>query len=276
VPAVVAGLGDAVPIESARRELLLGIRGMLGRTVRLDSRVPNESAIVLGALSRMRQAFPQLDAAADLEPDGYWLKTVRAGTVRYTIVTAANDRGVLYGAFALLRKIALGEPVGDLDEKQSPFAPVRWINQWDNLDGSIECGYGSRSIFWENDHAREDLTRAGEYGRLLASLGINGCSIDNVNANPSILASDFIPQVARIAAAFRPWGVQVALSVDFGSPQTVGGLDTFDPRVAAWWKSKADPCFRIAGNTCLRTCSSSVSSLQGALATKWCRDCCVA
>src|ERR1035437_5240001 len=65
VPAVVAGLGDAGPIHSARWELLLGIRGMLGRTVRLDSRVPNESAIVLGALSRMRQAFPQLDAAAD-------------------------------------------------------------------------------------------------------------------------------------------------------------------------------------------------------------------
>jgi alpha-glucuronidase len=41
IPAVVAGLGDAAPIHSARWELLLGIRGMLGRTVRLDSRVPD-------------------------------------------------------------------------------------------------------------------------------------------------------------------------------------------------------------------------------------------
>jgi alpha-glucuronidase len=247
IPAVVAGLGDAAPIHSARWELLLGIRGMLGRTVRLESRVPNESAIVLGTLGAIRQAFPQFDAAANLEPDGYWLKTLRAGTVRYTIVTAANDRGVLYGAFALLRKIALGDPVGDLDEKQSPFAPVRWINQWDNLDGSIERGYGGQSIFWENGHVREDLTRAGEYARLLASLGINGCSINNVNANPRILASDFIPQVARVAAAFRPWGIQAAISVDFGSPQTVGGLDTFDPldpRVAAWWKSTVDQLYR--------------------------------
>jgi alpha-glucuronidase len=198
-------------------------------------------------LAAIRRAFPQFDAAAKLEPDGYWLKTLRDGAARYTIVTAANDRGVLYGAFALLRKIALGEPVGDLDEKQSPFAPVRWINQWDNLDGSIERGYGGRSIFWENDHARADLTRAGEYARLLASLGINGCSINNVNANPRILASDFIPEVARVAAAFRPWGIQVALAVDFGIPQTVGGLDTFDPldpRVAAWWKSKADEIYR--------------------------------
>ena len=247
LPAVVVALGNAAPLESARRELLLGIRGMVGRTLRVESRVPGESAIVLGTLGAIRQAFPQLDAAANLEPDGYWLRTLRAGAARYTVVTAANDRGVLYGTFALLRKIALGEPVGDLDEKQSPYAPIRWINQWDNLDGSIERGYGGRSIFWEDGRAREDLTRAGEYARLLASLGINGCSINNVNANPRILASDFIPQVTRIAAAFRPWGIRVALSVDFGSPQTVGGLDTFDPldpRVAAWWKSKADELYR--------------------------------
>ena len=246
IPAVVARLGDAAPLESARRELILGIRGMIGRTLRVESRVPTESAIILGTLGAIRQAFPQLDAA-NLETDGYWLKTLQTGAVRYTVVTAANDRGVLYGTFALLRKIALGESVAGLDERQSPFAPVRWINQWDNLDGSIERGYGGRSIFWEDGHAREDLTRAGEYARLLASLGINGCSIDNVNANPRILASDFIPQVARIAAAFRPWGIQVALSVDFGSPQTVGGLDTFDPldpRVAAWWKSKTDELYR--------------------------------
>jgi alpha-glucuronidase len=247
IPAVVVSLGDAAPLDSARRELVQGIRGMIGRTLRVESRVPGESAIVLGTLGAIRQAFPQLDAAASLEPDGYWLKTLGAGAARYTIVTAANDRGVLYGTFALLRKIALGEPVGGLDEKQSPFAAVRWVNQWDNLDGSIERGYGGRSIFWENGHVREDLTRAGEYARLLASVGINGCSINNVNANPRILASDFVPQVARIAAAFRPWGVQVALSVDFGSPKTIGGLDTFDPadpRVAAWWKSTVDQIYR--------------------------------
>ena len=247
MPAVVVRLGNAAPIENARRELILGIRGMVGRTLRADVRVPAESAIVLGPLGAIRQAFPQFDTSTNLQPDGYWLKTLRAGAARYTVVTAANDRGVLYGAFALLRKIALGEPVGDLDEQQSPFAPVRWVDQWDNLDGSIERGYGGRSIFWEDGRARGDLTRAAEYARLLASLGINGCSINNVNANPRVLASDLIPQVARIAAAFRPWGIQVALAVDFGSPQTVGGLDTFDPldpRVAAWWKAKADEIYR--------------------------------
>ena len=121
------------------------------------------------------------------------------------------------------------------------------MNEWDNLEGTIERGYGGASIFWANLKAREDLTRVSEYGRLLASLGINGCAINNVNANPQVLAPDFIPQIARIAAAFRPWGVHVAISVDFGSPKTIGGLDTFDPldpKVAAWWKAKADELYR--------------------------------
>ena len=153
---------------------------------------------------------------------------------------------MLYGTFAFLRKIALGESVAKLDEKQSPYAPVRWVNEWNNLDGTIERGYGGRSIFWDKLQAREDLTRVGEYGRLLASLGINACSINNVNANPRVLAADFIPQVVRIAEAFRPWGVRVALAVDFGSPKTLGGLDTFDPlepKVASWWKDRVDALY---------------------------------
>ena len=53
------------------------------------------------------------------------------------------------------------------------------------------------------------MTRVSDYGRMLASIGINGCAINNVNADPRILTPDFIPQVARIADALRPWGVQV-------------------------------------------------------------------
>ena len=162
------------------------------------------------------------------------------------IVISGNGRGVLYGVFALLRRIALGQPVAALDEHDAPYAPVRWVNHWDNLDGSIERGYGGRSIFWDNGKAREDLSRVSDYGRMLASIGINGCSIDNVNADRRILTPEFFPQIARIAAAFRPWGVKVAISVDFGSPQSIGGLDTFDPldpKVAAWWKGRIDELY---------------------------------
>ncbi|MBV9401551.1 MAG: glucosiduronase, partial [Bryobacterales bacterium] len=134
-----------------------------------------------------------------------------------------------------------------LKEARSPYTPVRWVNHWDNLDGSIERGYGGRSLFWEAGRARADLSRVNDYARLLASVGINGCSINNVNVNPRILASDFLPEIVRITDVFRPWGVRTVISVDFGSPKTIGGLDTFDPldpAVGAWWKAKADEIYR--------------------------------
>jgi len=181
--------------------------------------------------------------AANFKPDGYRLKTIDGKIV----VTGSNDRGVLYGAFTLLRKVAVGEPLANLDERQEPRVPVRWVNHWDNLDGSIERGYGGRSIFWDNGASRADLARVNDYGRMLASLGINGASINNVNVNPRILAPDFLPEIMRIADTLRPWGVRTVLSVDFGSQQKVGGLNTFDPldpKVIAWWKAKTDEIYR--------------------------------
>ncbi|MGO9228009.1 MAG: alpha-glucuronidase family glycosyl hydrolase [Bryobacteraceae bacterium] len=247
LPAVVAVLGDTEPEVAARGELIRGLRGFVGRTLRAESRIPSEGAIVLGTVEELNRSAPQWRLSASIPEDGYWLKSVVDHGSRYTVVTAPNPRGVLYGAFALLRQIGLGEPVDSIEEHGAPYAPIRWVNQWDNLDGSIERGYGGRSIFWDNGRARGDLTRVADYGRLLASIGIDGCSINNVNADPRLLKPEMTPEIARIAEAFRPWGVRVALSIDFASPKTVGGLDTFDPldaRVAAWWKQKTDELYR--------------------------------
>src|SRR5690242_11861026 len=138
MPAVVTLWSDSPVVDSARQELIRGVAGMLGRTLRVENRTPpQESTIMLGTLYELRAAAPQLRLDVALPPDTYWLKSMQAGPVHYTIVTGANDRGVLYGAFALLRKIALREPVTGLDERQGPYAPVRWVNHWDNLDGSI-------------------------------------------------------------------------------------------------------------------------------------------
>jgi len=247
MPAVVAAYGDSEVLDSARQELIRGVRGMLGRTLRVESSPPHEGAVVLGTLGALRPVLPKTSLPGSLPEDAYLLKTAAINGIRCIVVTAGNDHGVLYGTFALLRKIALGEPIRDLDETQTPYAPVRWVNQWDNLNGTIERGYGGRSIFFDDNNVRADLSRASDYARLLASLGINGCAINNVNADPRILTPEFLPQLARIAAAFRPWGVRLVLSVDFGSPKTVGGLDTFDPlntHVADWWKKKADEIYR--------------------------------
>ena len=125
LPPVLATLADSTLESSARSELIRGIRGMLGRTPRAESAIPQENAIVLGTLDQIRRAAPQWSAdfnnaatgVATIGPGGYWLKTVIAGRVHYTVITAPDDRGVLYGAFALLRD-RQAEPETIRDPKQ--------------------------------------------------------------------------------------------------------------------------------------------------------------
>jgi len=242
----IAALDSSAVVSSARDELIRGIRSMLDRTLTTTT-TPADGAIVLGTVDEVRRALPAAVIPALDKRNGYWLGTASSGKRRAIVVAGLDANGVLYGAFALLRHVALHDSIDSLNERQQPAAPLRWTNEWNNLDGSIERGYAGPSIFFEAGHVVTDLARAREYARLLASVGVNGCAVNNVNADARAIAPDFIPQLARIADVFRPWGVSLALSIDFSSPMKIGGLDTFDPldaRVAAFWKARADDIYR--------------------------------
>jgi len=247
VPRSIATFESAAPVQKAREELVSGLRGLADLDLKLTDQLPPDGAIVAGTLTRLRQASAGLLPTGTLPPDGFWLKTSTVNGARFLVIAGESERAVLYGTFALLRKVATGDSVAAIDEKDAPYAPIRWVNEWNNIDGSIERGYGGRSIFWEGGHIREDLGRVNEYGRLLASIGINGISINNVNANPRVLSPEFVPEVARVADVLRPWGVRVALAIDFGSPQSLGKLPTYDPldpSVIAWWKARVDDLYK--------------------------------
>jgi alpha-glucuronidase len=247
MPASVFGLGDSSMVEAAQRELILGVRGMLGKKLRIARRPTGQSTIILGSLALVKQVRPAIRLAGTLSEDGYLIKRVTLNGHPSILVTAPNDRGVLYGVFALLRKIGLGEPIPD-DDWQAPYATLRMLNHWDNLDGTIERGYAGPSIFFEKNNVATDLSRVRDYGRLMASVGINACSINNVNANTRVITTEFLPQLIRVADVFRNWGVRLFVSIDFSSPQKIGGLATFDPLdhgVAEWWKKKADEIYHL-------------------------------
>jgi len=247
LPGKIVPLNDRLVTKTAQTELMAGISKMLGKTLREGGASPLEGSIVLATLADLHALAPGLHPPEQLRADGYWLKSAKIRESECLIIAAPSDRGILYGAFALLSKIARGENLIALDEMQQPYAAIRWVNQWDNLDGRIERGYGGPSIFFADGKVRSDLTRAGQYARLLASIGINGCTINNVNAAPAVLEDSFIAEVSRIADVFRPWGVQLSMSIDLSTPKIVGGLETFDPldlRVGEWWRKKVDEIYR--------------------------------
>ena len=135
-----------------------------------------------------------------------------------------------------------------MNVRERPAMAIRWVDEWDNADGSIERGYAGRSIFFDGGKVREDLAPVAEYARLLASVGINGCNVNNVNNAAPFLTSEMIGGLARVADTMRPWGVRLAMSVDIASPQKIGGLSTYDPAdpaVKAWWAAKVNEIYAL-------------------------------
>jgi alpha-glucuronidase len=245
MPAELVSLDSSPVATSAQSEMLRGVRSMLGRTLRVDTKIPEDNAWVLGTVAEVRAALPGF-SGSELKPEGFAIQGLTAHGHTYWVIAGADPRGLLYGTFHVLAGMASGESFVAMAGRSSPAAPIRWVDQWDNLNGTIERGYAGRSIFYDDGHVRSDVSRAGEYARLLASVGINGCAINNVNADPKILEPEMIRDVARIADAFRPWGVRLAISVPISAPKDVGGMDTFDPgdpQVAAWWRAKADEIY---------------------------------
>lgn len=149
-----------------------------------------------------------------------------------------GTRGVLYGTYAFLMRLACGEPPEQ--PWTEPACALRMLNHWDNMDGSVERGYAGRSLFFRDDRFHHDPARLRRYARYLASVGINCVSINNVNVSPpadGLIAEPLLDDLARVAALLRPFGIRLLVAIDYALPVT-HGLDTadpLDPRVADWW-----------------------------------------
>ena len=136
--------------------------------------------------------------------DGYHIKYKAAD--HSAVVSARRPLGLLYGTYALLR-----------------WLQRRMLNHWDNPDGSVERGYAGKSIWkWEQitkssmtDSLRHRLTI---YARANASVGINAVVVNNVNASPKMVTRPYLEKLKVIADLLRPYGIQVWLSINFGSP----------------------------------------------------------
>lgn len=161
-------------------------------------------------------------------------------------IAAGEPVGCLYAAYAILRELGQGVDPAKLALDEAPAMPLRMLNHWDNPDGHVERGYAGRSIFdwW---HLPEKLDpRMIDYARANASLGINGVVVNNVNARAFMLEPRYIAKLARLADAWRPYGIRVFLSARFSAPKDIGGLataDPLDPQVQAWWRAKADEIY---------------------------------
>ncbi|MBP1969335.1 alpha-glucuronidase [Virgibacillus natechei] len=245
--------GDTSITNSAIKELSDGIESMLdvAPTVNVDSL--QTASIILGTYQDIwiedYGMSPEL--FGDLNNEGYVLKTTpNDNGEKKILLIGKTDKGILYATYHLLRLIQSRKPIHSLDIVDAPKNQFRMMNQWDNIDGTIERGYSGKSIFYYENDFSEDLERIKDYARLLSSTGLNAISINNVNVwdvETNLISKQYLPKVERVANIFRAYGITLFLSINYASPIALGNLDTADPldeKVRAWWKKKVEEIYQ--------------------------------
>ena len=165
------------------------------------------------------------------------------------IVKANFAKGLLYGFYYIYRQVRQKQT---LESTHSiPDQSFRMINHWDNMDGSIERGYAGDSIFYKDNTFRRDYDLVRQYARLLASVGINALSINNVNVHEfetRLILESSLPDVKMLNDIFSSYGIKTFLSINFATPKKLGGLQTADPlnqEVIDFWETTIAKIYQI-------------------------------
>lgn len=251
-------LDYVVPIRTEK--LLEGFTSDTGHDLWLGGKSSGNVNVVCSERSAtLSIAIQELEKGWQGKPGATLILTVKNDkTLKYdgfklspTGIQANTGAGILYGVYELLRRQQTGQPIEEMI--CNPSYEIRTLNHWDNPDGSIERGYAGSSIFWrKGDNSlvvtKTDSTIWQEYARANASVGINGCVLNNVNASPLILTKPYLERVKSIADVLRPYCVKTYLSINFSSPKIIGGLktsDPLDPDVIKWWKEKIKEIYTV-------------------------------
>lgn len=242
--------GSNETLAAAKKELLTGLEGLLGKTPKEipAGELPPEGSLVCGTprSSSFINGLHLEQKLAAMGSEGFIILSVSRDGRPVTIITANTDIGVLYGVFQFLRLLQTQQDIGHLDIASAPVNRYRLLDHWDNLNRTIERGYAGFSLWnWHTLPLYLDQ-RYTDYARANASIGINGSVLNSINANVTMLTRDYIIKAAALAKIFRPYGIRVYFSVRFSAPVEMGGCktaDPLDPKVQAWWKQKVDEIY---------------------------------
>lgn len=234
-------------LDIASRELSSAWKEIAGKDI--SSATLQDGSIVLGTTnSKNVRSLLTGKELKDLTDDGFIIRSVKKGNRNYTVITSAEERGILYGVFHFLRLIQTDSLSDNLNIVENPKYKVRILNHWDNLDRTVERGYAGYSL-WKWDELPNTLSpRYDAYARANASIGINATVLNNVNATPEILTGAYLAKVKALADVFRPYGLKVYLAVNFSSPKELGGLsdsDPLNPAVNKWWNNKVKDIYKL-------------------------------
>ena len=227
-------------LDNAKKELSLGLKDMLG--------IEPQIIISSDGNTQSCAAKRELTSGKAIADSEVYTISIKDGSID---ISAVSSTGILYGVFNLLRTVGCEK---DIEKEYAsaktfrPSNPLRMLNHWDNMDGSIERGYSGKSFFYENNEIIIN-ERTVDYARLIASVGINAVVINNVNVKQAasyMITDRYFEKLAQLGEIFASYGIGLYLSLNYASTIEIGGMDSADPLdegVKAWWKEKMAEVF---------------------------------
>ncbi len=242
---ICVGIPDAEKdalIQNSVKELQEAFAGMVGRELTLRQEGSAGTGAAQARTGEGREI--RLVRREGMRVESYHLYCEKGDIV----IEASDSRGILYGAFDLIRQVKMENPLHLLDRTNAPLMPMRMLDHWDNMDGSIERGYSGESFFFVKDQIVID-ERTRDYARLAASVGINAVVINNVNVKDAatwLITDRYLDQVKQLSEVFAGYGIRLFLSLNYAAPMELGELDSADPlseEVRGWWHERMKKVF---------------------------------
>jgi alpha-glucuronidase len=109
------------PVYTAGQELRKGINGIFGKQLGINGTTEASSSIIIGTAGTYQRLYGSLGEIDGLKEDGFFLSNEGSNV----LIIGQNERGVLYGAFEYLSRVAQGNltPVSFVS---NPHASIRW------------------------------------------------------------------------------------------------------------------------------------------------------
>jgi len=136
------------------------------------------------------------------------------GSPAQLVIRGGGARGLLYGVYVLLGRLCLGRPVETTNVKSAPAVAHRVLTHTDCPTGVVEHSHAGWSLFFKDGKLGYDLPRLTDYARLLASVGINEAAVNHINEAK-------LPDLAKVAEVFRPFGIRLVAGVAFSKPTVI-------------------------------------------------------
>ena len=132
----IVAVGNSKTIQVSSKELQVALSGLLENPISVQKDINSENVLILGSkifldsiiLEKLNKEFAQIN------DEGFIIKTIAVKGKNQIIITAKTDVGVLYGVFNFLRLIQTNKSIENLNIVDSPKINVRLLNHWDNLN----------------------------------------------------------------------------------------------------------------------------------------------